>query len=199
MRKKQITSKRMVFFCVCDRARSRWFSLCVIRCCGFLTAQFSRTIVSSRWADDRTERNWFQTQEGAHGEAGSIGRALGKKSCRCGFLSMLFGDQCVVKSQVPGQTKATFRQGLHEKHLQAVSTRNVRTWSASSSSCHGEDQMLAYGAQLANDTELREHRKRSQSAQNEDLRSQVMIQSGTKIARWRWMWKQTVVKSWRCE
>ena len=37
---------------------------------------------------------------------------------------------------------------------QALSSRNVRSWSASSSSCHGEVEMLAYIVQLAKDTEF---------------------------------------------
>ena len=59
--------------------------------------------------------------------------------CRfCSETNVWSGAECRrCKTDIPA--------GLHAKHLQAASSRNVRSWSA----CDGEDRMLAHRAQLA--------------------------------------------------
>ena len=57
--------------------------------------------------------------------------------------------------------------GLQGKHLQAVSTKNERGLSASSSSGDGEDHMLAYKAQWAKEAELRELREENKRLKSE--------------------------------
>ena len=84
--------------------------------------------------------------------------------------------------------------------MQAVSTRDGHSWSASSSLGDGEDHVLAYKALWTKETglrELREEIKRLKSegkSQQCSLRSEVRMQGRMRTARRRWTTKQTVVK-----
>ena len=51
--------------------------------------------------------------------------------------------------------------------MQALSTRNARSCLASSSSCDGEDHMLAYKSQWAKDAEFRGVRDRVKEMEND--------------------------------
>ena len=94
----------------------------------------------------------------------------------------------MVKSEV--REMQTRRSGwFARKALAALTARNVLSWSASSPSCDGEDQMLAYRAQLGKDTGLGVMRgqvgkmERVRKNQPCSLRSQVRMQSRVRIAK----------------
>ena len=73
---------------------------------------------------------------------GAWGRACGKSSRHCWskgvVLPLQFRIQRVDKSQV-SEVNTDTPTGMHGNHLQAVSTRNGRSWSASSSSGYGRE------------------------------------------------------------
>ena len=56
--------------------------------------------------------------------------------------STTFGEDSMCR-----RCKTDIPAGLRGKHFQVLSTRNVRSWSASSSSFDGEDHVLACRAQ----------------------------------------------------
>ena len=69
--------------------------------------------------------------------------------------------------------------GLHAKHLQAMSTEKVRSLSASSSSCEGEDQIAGAQAQLAKDTALRELREKVRRLESDRKSQSCSLRNST--------------------
>ena len=70
--------------------------------------------------------------------------------CRFGSETNVW-SRCKIR-----RCKTDIPAGVHATNLQALSARNVSSCLASSSSCDGEDQVLAVNVQLVKNTELRD-------------------------------------------
>ena len=135
---------------------THWLKIAVV----VLTSQFCRHFLQTVEADDRTKGSGFHTQK----REGFMSGQVRKTKCWLKLWSLMAGRSCIAASalkstsvQEPsvGDANTDIPARLRGKHLQAVSTRHGRSWSASSSSGG-----RPYVGVQAKEAELREEIKR---------------------------------------
>ena len=153
-----------------SRSRLRRFSF-VFRCCRFDRSSFLE-ISPSQWVLMTVRREMALKRR----------RERVLWSVKCGKMSFCKRRSSLIVAS--SGTAASARRRVREtdipsvlqgRHMQAVSSKNGRSWSASSSSGDGQDQMLAYNAQWTNMTKLRDLREENKRLKGEGKKSAVQF------------------------